>query len=96
MPGFYMEQHQKLFPNAPQLFAQVYDINILVELASGSANLAAQDAMGQPKLMQHFEALLAAHLEAGAIFDAAVVAQNETQYAALCGLARRPRQSRAG
>ena len=78
MPGFYMEQHQKLFPNARQPFAQVYDTNILVELASTSADLAAQDAAGQPKLMQQFEALLTAHLEAGAILDA-VVAQNQAQ-----------------
>lgn len=65
MPGFYMEQHQKLFPNARQPFAQVHDTNILVELASTSADLAAQDVTGQPKLMQHFETLLAAHLESG-------------------------------
>jgi len=78
MPRFYMEQHQKLFPNARQPFAQVHDTNILIELASTSADLAAQDAAGQSKLMQQFEALLAAHLEAGAILDA-VVAQNQAQ-----------------
>lgn len=84
MLGFYREQHQKLFSNAHQLFANIHDTNILVTLATTSSDLAAQDATGQPKLLQLFEALLAAHLETSMVFDA-VLPQNQTQRASFWG-----------
>ena len=72
MFGFYREQHQKLFSNTHQPFVNIHDTNILVTLASTSSDFAVQDATGQSKLMQLFEALLAAHLETYMVFDAVV------------------------
>jgi len=80
MPRDYMQAHLDHKPNARQPFNQMYDVNIMVEIATTVDAMAQPDATGQIALVSLLEQTLALFLEHGAILDA-VVAQNSFQRA---------------
>lgn len=78
MPRLYIERHLAQFENARAPFEERYDVNIMVEVGTTIASLAAEDDSGKVRLVAEFEETLGALMEEGAILDA-VVAQNEAQ-----------------
>ncbi len=80
MPRNYVERHLKKFPDARAPFAEMYDHNIMVEVAATAPRVADAAEDGSVPLVDQLEETLAALMEDGLILDA-VVAQSEGQRA---------------
>jgi len=80
MPRVYIEQHLRVFPQARQPFADMHDVNILIELAAIAPRDADPLPDGTIPMAALMEDLLAAMMEEGRVLDA-VVAQNDRERA---------------
>jgi len=80
MPRDYVQAHLDHKPNARAPFDEMYDVNIMVEIATTVDDMARPNSAGQISLVSLLEHTLAQFLDRGAILDA-VVAQNSAQRA---------------
>jgi FAD/FMN-containing dehydrogenase len=78
MPGAYLDDYARRFPDRRLPFADRHEITLLVELASAAPRDAAAGPDGRPLLSATLEDTLAAMLEKGRVLDAAL-AQNMAQ-----------------
>ena len=82
MPRSYIAKHRELFPDDPALFAQDYDVNIMIEVAATMARDAQPDDAGQLPVIGIVEDILGQMLDDGTVLDA-TIAQNEAQRRAI-------------
>jgi len=78
MPANYIERHLQVRAGARAPFAQMYDVNIMVEVAATAPRDATPNADGSLPIVDLLEQTLAEMMETGAVLDA-VVARNEAQ-----------------
>ncbi|MEL6682040.1 MAG: FAD-binding oxidoreductase [Pseudomonadota bacterium] len=82
MPRSYMDKHKVLFPETPPPFDSQYDVNVMVEVAAVLEAHAQPDENGTVPIVALLEETLTNLLDKGLVVDA-VIAQNETQRAAI-------------
>ena len=82
MPKQYIQAHLEIVEGARAPFDEMYDVNIMVEVAATAPRDAAPNADGSIPVVENLSQTLADLLEEGAILDA-VVAQNDAQRKAM-------------
>jgi FAD/FMN-containing dehydrogenase len=80
MPGGYIREHLKMRPDARPPFAEIHEINVMIEIAATAPKDAIPGPDGALPVIQTLETLLGEMLAEGAVLDA-TIAQNEAQRA---------------